>query len=231
MLAAQLGNRRGHLGEPLQRTLGQCCPSHLELEVGGDNEQVGITRPLAVAGHAPLHHRRTAPDRRDGVGHGERSVVVAVNPHRTIGTRRVHRLLHLPRELLDVPRQRASVRVAQHDKFRARFGRRGRTFHRKLRVRLTTVEVVFAVHQDLLPSGYEVSDGFLNHRDVLLRGDAENLLALLVPRLSHDAHARGGAVGESLKTLVIVCSYPSAAGHAERGEFGPSSSRAVSKPR
>jgi len=54
-------------------------PVHLELEVGDDRDEVGVTAALAVSVDGPLDHLNALFDGGDRVGHGESAVIMGMD--------------------------------------------------------------------------------------------------------------------------------------------------------
>ena len=98
------------LRQQLQVLGGQAAPLELQLQVRDHLAEVGVAGALAEAVDRPLHVRRARLDRRDAVRHRHARVVVAVEADAPAD------LLHdRRRRRQDVARQRAAVRIAQHD--------------------------------------------------------------------------------------------------------------------
>ena len=133
-------------------------------------------------------------------------------------TRR-QRLAHRRDDRRDLGRQRAAVRVAQHDALGARVGGGAHAVERVRRVDVPAVEEVLGVEQRALALAGEEGDRLGDHREVLLAGDAHDLLDVQQARLADERDHRREALGEDPQALVGVGRQPAPAGHAEADDL------------
>ena len=101
-------------------------------------------------------------------------------------------------------RQRATIRVAQHEAGAALL--RGRLEHpqRELWVALVPVEEVLGVVEDAESVPGEELDRVGDHGDALVQRGPQGLGDVVVPRLADDAHGRGVGLDQLLQREVFV---------------------------
>ena len=108
----ELGDVMTDRGQTIQTTLGEHLVAELELEVGDHRRQVAIAGPLAEAVYRPLDVACPRLHRGERVGDGATGVVVAVDADDGV-TFEVGDDVGDGRA--DLMRERATVRVAQHE--------------------------------------------------------------------------------------------------------------------
>ena len=106
-----LADEVADLGQVRELLVGDDVDAQLELERGDDAEHVGVAAALAVAVDAGLHLRDAVLHRGQAVRDGDVGVVVAVDAERHVGEGALHDLDRLQ----ELRRQRAAVRVAEHE--------------------------------------------------------------------------------------------------------------------
>lgn len=185
----------------------------LELEVGGDGEQVGVAGALAVAVDRALHVGRAGADRRDGVGGRAAGVVVAVGADSGPG-----RGDDVGDDLLDLVREHAPVGVAEHDDLGAGLVRGAHDRQGVVAVEVPAVEEVLAVEEDAAAPADEVADGVTDHLEVLPEGRAQRPLDVAGVGLRDEAHDRRLGVDEGTHEGVLRRDPAGATGGPEGGE-------------
>ena len=98
--------------EPLEPIGRDRLDAHLQRQVRDDRREVAVAGALAVAVDRALHLRRAAAHARDRVGDTGAAVVVEVHRDADVVTEVGDDLAD---DALDLVRQRAAVRVAQHE--------------------------------------------------------------------------------------------------------------------
>ena len=91
-------------------------------------------------------------------------------------------------DLLDLERQRAAVRVTQHEGRGTVDCRRLEHAQRELGVALVAVEEVLGVEHHAESVAAEVLDGVTDHRRAFVERRSERLGDVVIPRLPDDAH-------------------------------------------
>ena len=143
----------------------------LELEVGNHRDDVRVARSLAVAVDAALHVRDARRHRGHRVRHRTTRVVVCV--HAQLGAGAQGDLAHNPSHVVG---QHAAVGVAQDERRRSPGLRREQRAHGVLGVKAVAVEEVLGIEDHAAPLASEERDGLLDHREVLVAGDAQGAL-------------------------------------------------------
>jgi hypothetical protein len=126
---------------------------------------------------------------------------------------------HAGRGLGDLVGQRGPVRVAQDDALGAAGDRRAQAAQRVGAVVAPPVEEVLGVVDDALALRHEERDGLLDHREVLVAPDADDLLEVQPPGLADDRADRREAVGQDAQGRVGVRRHVAAPGHPERRDL------------
>src|SRR5262249_47189935 len=120
----------------------------------------------------------------------------------------------------DLPRQRATTRVAQADEGRAGACGRGDAGERVVRVASEPVEEVLGVEDDLVHAraqeGYRVAD----HLEVLLQRDAQVVPHVQIPGLADDRDHRRLRAQQRLEVAVVGGPDPGPARRAEGRDAG-----------
>ncbi len=201
-----------HLRQLRQTARQQDIVAAFEGEVGYDADQIDVAAAFAHAVDGALHLRRATRHGRQRVGHGHVAIVVAVNAQ--LDTELAAHGLHRGG---DVVGQGAAVGVAQDHDRGAGVLRRPQRLQGVLGVVPVAVEEVLGVVEHLaagLPTvGHRVGD----HAQVLIKGSAEDLAHVQVPRLADDGDDRRLGVEQRLEASVLGGLDALAAGHAEGG--------------
>ena len=187
--------------EPLQPVGRDRLEPHLQREVRDDRREVAVPGALAVAVDRALHLRRSTAHPGERIRDARARVVVQVDRHRDVTAEVLDDLAHL---LLDLVRQRAAVRVTQHEVGRA--VRCGGFEHaqRELGVAAVAVEEVFGVEQHLHARVPQELDRVTDHRDAFIERGAQRLGDVVVPALPDDAHTPDIRVDEVAQGVVAV---------------------------
>ena len=146
-------------------------PPHFQGKVGDDGGEVGVPVALTVPVHRALHHDGSCFQTRQAYGHAYAYVVVAMNTDSS-GGKSFH---YRPREFSYLRHELAAIGLAKHEKVGTASFRRFQGGEGVLGVVEITVVEVFRVVDDLLALLLEVTDGILDHRQVLLRRGADHL--------------------------------------------------------
>ena len=207
-----LGHVVADRGQPLDPPLGQTLVSHLQLQVRDDRRQVGVAGALPQPVERALHVTGTGFDRSDRVGDRTAGVVVAVDPDdrvvADVG-------LHVGDDLSDLVRQRATVRVAQHEVRGAVDDRGLDRPERELRVLAVAVEEVLQVDEHLAALSLQERDGIGDHRRAFVERRLQRLDHLVLGALRHDADGRGVRLDQVAQRGVVVAPAAWAARRAE----------------
>ena len=102
----------------------------------------------------------------------------------------------------------------------ARLGGRGRAAQRVLGVVAPGVEEVLGVVHHALALRHEKADRLVDHAQVLVAADADDLAQVQAPRLADDGDGRREDLGEHAQALVGLGRDALAPGHAEGDELG-----------
>ncbi len=121
--------------------------------------------------------------------------------------------------LLDLVRERATVRVAEDQAIRADLGRAFQHPETELGIALVAVEEVLGVEEHLEPAALQVLDRVRDHGDALVERRAQRFEHVVVPALADDADGRGVRLDEVAQRVVRVDLALDPAGHAERHEL------------
>ena len=126
---------------------------------------------------------------------------------------------HAGRRLRDLAGQGRAVRVAQDDALGAAGDRGPQAAQRVLAIVAPAVEEVLGVVDDALALRDEERDGLLDHREVVLAVDADDLLQVQTPGLAHDRADGREAVGQHPQGGIGVRRQVAAPGHPERRDL------------
>ena len=202
-------NRR----EVSEMPVGETSDPHLEFEVGHDRHKVAVPNPLAISVDRALHLGGAGSNRRKRIRYPTTGVVVEVDAHAAVDVRHDGR-----NRRLDVGRQRATVGVAQHDRFGA--GHRRRLHHPKaeLRVALEAVEEVLGIEEHPLALRNQILDRVGHHGDTLVERGLERLGDVVVPALADDADDLRTGRDEIGQGLITVDLALGSTRRAERNE-------------
>ena len=211
---ADLGDEVRDLGEPLLGARRQAVGAHLQDEVRGDRDQVGVPGALAVAVHHALHLERAVLDRDQRVGHRASGVVVHVDADLRLRRPRDD-IVHDPR---DVRRKHPAVRVAEHRSLRPRLLRGLQHVHRVRRVAPIAVEEVLRVEEDPAVLRAQERDRVAHHRDAFVQVRAEHLGDVHVPRLADDADDLRPGLQQLPEDGAVLRALARLPRHAERRE-------------
>ncbi len=204
-----------HLRQPLDRAGREAVGVHLQHEVRGDRHDVGVAGALAVAVHDALDLEDAGLDAGEGGRHRAPGVVVGVDAERDA----VHPGADLPHDARDVRRERAAVRVAEHQALGPLLSRRLEHADREVRVSQVAVEEVLGVEEDVSALGAEMPDGVADHRHALVEVGPERLLDVDVPALAHERDRLGPRVEEIAQDRAVLRLLARPPGHPERDEL------------
>ena len=157
------------------------------------------------------------PHCRHRVGDRAPGVVVAVDADRHVAA---DVSVHLAHDVVDLVRQRATVRVAQHHVRRALCHRRFERTERELGVLLEAVEEVLHVDEHHAAVPLQELDRVGDHRRALVERGLERLGDVVVGALGDDAHRAGVRVEQVLQRQVVVDLAARASRRAEGHEGG-----------
>ena len=186
----------------------------LELEAGHHAEQVGVARPLPVPVGRALDVRDARVHRDQGVGHGARGVVVAVDAQAGAG-----RSGYGGHHVGELARQHPAVGVAQRHHVRAGGHGGADHFERVVRVGPVAVKEVFGVEEHPLAVAAEVGDRVGDHGQVLFEGGPQGQADVPVVTLGDEGHDRRAAFAQRGDLRVVGRLDAGPAGRAERGEL------------
>ena len=203
---------------------GDGLESELERQVRPDGDEVGVAAALAVAVDGALDVTGTGLDGSEGVSHRQAGVVMNVDPE---GNTAAQFGTHVPRQGGDLLGEAAAVGVAQHHRRRA--GRDGgaQGGDRVGRIGLVAVEEVLGVVDDLAPGGAQEVDRLADHRQVLVRGRAEDVDDMEQPALAEDGGHRRLGGDQRAQVRILVRPVGAMAGRSERGQPGVSEGHAA----
>ncbi len=128
------------------------------------------------------------------------------------------RLQDIAYDVLQLPRQRATVGVAQRDHIGAGLGRYPYYLQRVRTVGAVAVEEVLGVEEDPLPVLDQVPDGVGDHPQVLVQGGPQRPLDVRIVALGNECDDRGAGVAQRGDLWVVGRGGGRLAGRAERGE-------------
>lgn len=210
-----LGDRVRDPRHLAQGAFGEHLLAVLQLQGRHHGEQVRVADPLAVAVGRALHVGRARVHRGQGVRDRAARVVLGVDAEPGAGVREDR-----GDDRLDLGREHAAVRVAEHHHVGARL--RGRADHglRVLRVRAVAVEEVLAVDEDPAAVGPEVGHRVADHLQVLFEGGPQGEFHMAVVGLRHQRDHRGAGLQQPLDLRVLARLGSRAAGGAERHQLG-----------
>ena len=206
----------GDLGEARELVVLDDVDAHLELEVGGDGEEVGVAAALAVAVYATLHLPDARLDGGEAVGDGEADVVVAVDAETRIGDAVLDGLDSAE----EVGGGHATVGVTEDEGLGAGAGGGGEALEGVVGVAGEAVEEVLGIEEDGLAEVAEVTDGVGDHGEVFLVAGLEDALDLVLAGLADEGHAGGLGGDHALDVGVGFAGEPGAAGAAESAHPG-----------
>ena len=214
LAVGQLGDEPRDVPQLVQVRFRDAVQPHLEDQARDDRDQVRVPAPLAVAVHRALHLPHALADGGQRVGDRALGVVVDVD-----AKRRLHVRLDGLDDRDEVPRERAAIRVAEHEPVGAGgFGgpeRRERVFA----VPPEAVEEMLGVEHHLLRTRTEKGDRVGDHLQVFVERRRERVGHLEVPRLTDDRRDGRARVQERLHVGVRLGGAARTAGHAERREL------------
>ena len=212
----KLGDQTAGGGKPLEAPVGEAGVGPLHLERRDDGREVGVAAALADSDQGALDVRGAGLDGHDRVGHGHPVVVVAVD-----ADRKGERPDRLGREIADLRRERASVRVAEDEAIRAALGRGLEGPEGVGLVGLGAVEEVLGVEDDLpaflLEEGHRVAD----HVQVLLERGLEHPGDVEIPALAEEDHDRRLGPEQRPDVLVVAGLLGPPSRAPERRQDGP----------
>ena len=212
----QLGDVVRHRGEQRQPVGWDGRHLELEREVGHHRGQVGISGTLAVAVDAPLHvggaHRH--PGQR--VRHRAPAVVVEV--HADLGLEAVDDAAD---DALDLVGQRASVRVAQHQRLGTGLLGGLQDAEGEPGVGLVAVEEVLGVEEHPQVVGPQECHRVRHHGHGLVEGRAQGVDHVHLRGLGHDAHGLGTGLDEMAERIVVLGPHTGTTGRTEGHQRGP----------
>ena len=211
-----LGHEMRDLREPFFGAVGQTIGVHLQHQVRGDRDQVGVARALAVAVHDALHLEGAVLDRDQRVGDRASGVVVHVDAHGCLA----HVRDDAGDDARDIRREHPAVRVAQHQAIGARLLGGPEHIHRVRRVTQVAVEEVLRVEEHPAVLRAQERDGIAHHRDAFLQIGAEHLGDVDVRRLADDAHDLGARVQQLTEHRALLRALARLPRHPERGQRG-----------
>ena len=142
----------------------------LQAEVGDHREQVGVAAPFAEAVDRALDLHGPRVHRGQGVGHGQPTIVVAVDAQRHGDFRG-----ELADDLADLVGHGAAVGVAKDDEHGAGLDRGLDGLERVAGIGLPAVEEVLGVEDHLARGGAKVGDALGDHLEVLVLRGVEDL--------------------------------------------------------
>ncbi len=148
-------------------------------------DQVGIATTLAIPVDRALYLGRPRPHRLDGIRHGCAAVVVRVNSHR-----HAHRVNHHARDGVDLVRQVAAVRIAQHHAIDPGPDGGLKASHRERRIVFKAVEEVLGIQEDLAVMIFQIAHRIGDHGVVLFERRAQHVPDMQLPRLPEDGADR-----------------------------------------
>ncbi len=130
------------------------------------------------------------------------------------------RLRNGARDLLDFPRHRAAVSLAQHQHRRAAVERRLQRLERVLGTELVAVEEVLGVVDHFTPVRGQKGKTLADDAQVFFRCGADHLGHMQQRRFADHGADGGLGVEQREDVRVVVGRASHAAGHAKRGDFG-----------
>ena len=134
--------------EPVEPVGRDRLDAHLQREVRDDRREVAVAGALAVPVDRALHLHRATAHAGERVRDTRAAVVVQMDRDADVAPEVGDDLAHDP---FDVVRERAAVRVAQHQPARARLRRAFEHAQRELGVARVAVEEVLGVEQHVEP--------------------------------------------------------------------------------
>ncbi len=123
------------------------------------------------------------------------------------------------RDGTDFVRQATAVRVAQHDKIRARFFRRLPRRKRVIGIQFETVERMLGVVDDEFAVVFQETHGVADHREIFFRRASQNFLHVQHRGLAVNRHDGRAGFDEQTHLIVLFDRRIFFARRAERGEL------------
>ena len=211
----QLGDVVADGGQSIEATLRKALVAELELEVGDDRRQVGVSGALAEPVQRPLDLTRAGQHGGHRVGHRASGVVVAVDSERDVGAEVG---VDGSDDLRDLVRERPAVGVAQHEVAGTLHDGRLERPQRELGVGLVAVEEVLGVDEHASAVADEELDRVGDHRLTLVQRGLQRLRDVVLRALGDDADRRRPGVDEVAQRGVVVDLATRSARRAERNE-------------
>lgn len=194
--------------------IGDAVDLELELECGDEGGEVAIADALTVAVDGSLDLGSAGLDCCDGIGYAEAGVVVGVDADGDgeFGG-------DLCGGGADEIWEGAAVGIAEDEGVCAGVIGGLEGLDCVIGVFAEAIEEVFSVVEDGAAVLFEVSDGFVDHGEVFLGGDAENLCDVEEPGFADDGDDGGFSFEEHGDLGVFVYGDPAAAGATEGSEL------------
>ncbi len=209
---AELGDEVRDLGQPGEVLVGDAVAAHRQLEGGDDGAEVGVAAALPVAVDRALDVEDSLLDGDQAVGHGAAGVVVGVDAQ---GYGAAQCLPHFAHGPAQAHGESGPVGVAEDHGLGPRLDRGAEAAKGVIGMGLVRVEEVLGIVDHPLALLPEEGDRLRDHAQVLVAIDAQDLLDVQVPGLTHDARHRRPQPGQRAQHQVVGRRDPAPAGHAE----------------
>ena len=162
--------------------------AELELKVGDDRDEVGVTAALADPIDGALHLGGADAHRSDGIGDCDLGIIVAMD--RDSAFDRAERGAH---RLFDISRQPAAVGIAQADGIGAGLADGADAVHRVFAIVVVAVEKMLRIEDDFIDVLLQKRNRVAQDVEVLFEGNPQRLAHVEVPGLANDGG--DGSVG------------------------------------
>ncbi len=213
-----LGDVARQLGQHAQPAGWHDLVRRLQLEIGEDRDEVGVSAPLAVAVDGSLDVAAAGGHGGERVGDRQLGVVVAVDAPRDRQSARVRveGLARGPDDVGEVARQGAAVGVAHHQRRGPGVACDTGARDRVGRVVAIAVKIVLEVVDHLAARGAAVPHRVADHREVLVGGGAQHVGHMQQPRLADQSDDGRAGVDQRSDVRVVLDPVRPVASEAER---------------
>ena len=184
----------------------------LQFQRRNDRREIGIAAPLAQSVQRSLHLPHARAHRRERIRHRLPRIIMCVNAE--MRSRNVQR--NLPHNPLDLVRQRAAIRVTQHNPPRTRLIRRDSNRQCIFRIGLVPVKEMLAIEHHLASAPMHRRDTVRNRVEIFLERAPQRHMHLIIPRLADKTNRIACRIKQRGNARIIRGRTPHLFRHAER---------------